>query len=427
MKIKNPFRPISISLSPNTEKDDILLAAKTIFQPDKWKVGNAILKLESIFRDYLKVKYATSFNSGRSAMLAILKSLELKPGDEVLLQAFTCNAAVNPVIWAGLKPVYVDCDAETFNMDVHDLMKKITPQSRVVVVQHTFGLPADVEWISEICQEKNLIMIEDCAHALGADYGLPRASLEGKKVGTLGKAAFFSFSRDKIISSVYGGMAVTNDPLIARKVRDFQQESGYPGPWWIFQQLLHPLLMNWIILPTYRIFGKFLLILLQWTRVLSKAVHYQEKRGQKPSYFPYALPNALAILALNQFSKLNRFNNYRRKLAYFYLHSLRDCLVNLPPDPQSVKQTFLRLSVKVKDSRKIIKKFRRKNILIGDWYTSPVAPPDTKLEKLGYAYGSCPVAERLAKETINLPTHINISEADAQKIVKLFKLFVAKK
>jgi len=201
------LKPITISLSPNTEKDDILLALRLIFQPWKWKRGKAIKELENQFKEYLGVKYAFSFNSGRSSLMAILSSLDLEQGSEVLLQAFTCNAAANPILWSGLKPIYVDCDEDDFNIDVENLERKITSKSRVVIVQHTFGLPAEMDKILDIVRQNNLILNEDCAHSLGAKY-------RGQKMGTFGKAAFFSFSRDKIISSIYGGMAVTNGPSL---------------------------------------------------------------------------------------------------------------------------------------------------------------------------------------------------------------------
>ena len=154
------LRPISISLSPNTEKDDIWLAFKLLFQPWLLKShGNSSREIEEEFKKYLNVKYAISFNSGRSAFLAILNSLGLEKGSEVLLQTFTCNAVPNRIIWAGLKPVYVDCDEKTFNIDIEDLKRKITSNSRVVVIQHTFGLPAKIDEILEICRQNNLILI----------------------------------------------------------------------------------------------------------------------------------------------------------------------------------------------------------------------------------------------------------------------------
>ena len=158
------IKPITISLSPNTEKDDIWLALKLVFCPWKWKKGRAIEELENEFKKFLKVKYAFAFNSGRTSLMAILKGFGLEKESEVLLQAFTCNAAVNPVIWSGLKPVYVDCDEDNFNIDIEDLKKKITSKSKVVIVQHTFGMPAEMVKILEIAKQNNLILISMGSH-----------------------------------------------------------------------------------------------------------------------------------------------------------------------------------------------------------------------------------------------------------------------
>lgn len=417
------FKPISISLSPNTEKDDVKLAFKLLFQPWNWQKGSVEVRLQQEFQRFLGVKYAFSFNSGRSALLAILNALKendlssepLAEQDEVLLQTFTCNAAANPVIWAGLKPVYIDCDEKTFNIDAEDLKRTLRQaqgkKPKVLMVQHTFGLPAEMDEILKICQENNLILIEDCAHSLGAEY-------KGKKLGTFGRASFFSFSRDKVISSVYGGMAVTDDDNLASKIKKYQLEIGYPSNFWIFQQLLHPVLMNWLILPTYRLLGKYLLILFQWFQILSKAVHWKEKRGMKPYYFPKRMPCALAELALNQLKKLERFNNHRREIADFYRKELKNKNFELPADSE---QIYLRFTVKHQKAKEIIKRAWRNNLLIGDWYDKVIAPHDTQLDKLKYLPGTCPKAEKLAKETLNLPTHINISKEDAKKIVDFIK------
>ena len=360
--------------------------------------------------------------------------MNLPKDSEVLLQAFTCNAVPNPVLWAGFTPVYVDCDENDFNIDLEDLKQKISPNSKAVVVQHTFGLPAfakasagkpaNTNEILEICREHNLILIEDCAHSLGAEF-------DGQKVGAFGKAAFFSFSRDKVISSIYGGMATTNDDALAKKIRQFQTESGYPSAYWVFQQLLHPVLLNFVILPIYKFFdlGKMFLIFSQIFHILSKAVHWKEKRGERPDYFPKALPNALAVLALNQFKKLDKFYNHRRKISEIYYNELKGTKFQVfeelsPPHLDSLgsKHSYLRFTVKHTDAHKIIREaWDKENILIGDWYTSPIAPFDTQLDKVKYESGSCPIAEKLSEETLNLPTHINISEKDVQRIIKFLE------
>lgn len=418
------FKPIFTSLSPNTEKDDVFLAFKLLFQPWKWKhpkfsatAENMIFQLEEEFKKYLGVKYAISFNSGRSALMAILKSLNLKKNEELLLQAFTCNAAVNPIIWSGLKPIFVDCEKETLNIAIEDLKKKLTPKSKALMVQHTFGLPVNLDEVLKICQENDLFLIEDCAHSLGADYN-------GKKIGTFGNAAFFSFGRDKIISSVYGGMVVTNDDLLGQKIRDFQKECNFPSCFWIFQQLLHPILINYLILPLYNIFGigKWILLFFQKIKILSKAVSDSEKRGEKPNYFPQKLPNVLAILALNQLKKIEKFISHQKEIANFYDENLKKLSFILPQ--KKTGRVYMRYSLLIKkgETDKILKIARKYKIFLDDgWRKTPIVPFDTHQEKMKYDFGSCPQAEKIAKEVLNLPTHINISLKQAKKILFFLK------
>jgi len=424
----NPFRPISTSLSPNTEKDDIQLALKLIFQPWKWQSENSAItensdrRLEEEFKKYLGVKYAISFNSGRSALMAILSSLELKEGDQVLLQAFTCNAAVNPILNQGAKPIFVDVD-QTINLDPNDLKKKISSQSKAVIIQHTFGWPAQIDEILKIVKRKNLYLIEDTAHALGAKF-------KGKFCGTFGDAAFFSFGRDKIISSIFGGMAITNNEKIGERIRKFRGKLDYPSNFWILQQLLHPILVNYFVLPTYGLnqnLGRVLLGIFHKLSILSKAVYKKEKKGEIPKYFPKGLPNALAILALTQFRKLERFNKHRRGIASFYENELKNKNFNLPltRSKEGIIPTFMRYPILTNlNTDKILQEARKRKIFLNDgWKKTPIVPPDTDLEKMKYKLGSCPQAEKIAKSIINLPTHINISQKDAQKIIDFLKTF----
>lgn len=415
--MKNYFKPISISLSPNVEKDDLKVALNLIIRLWLWKRGKATKELEENFKNYVGTKYAFSFNSGRSALFAILKSLELEKNSDVFLQAFTCNAVPNPILWAKLNPIYVDCSTENFNTDIEDLKNKIAENknTKVLIVQHTFGLPANLNEITKICKENNLILIEDCAHALGAEYG-------GKKAGAFGDAAFFSFSRDKAISCVYGGMAVTNNEKIAEKLKELQKEFGLPSRFWIFQQILHPIFLHYLILPIYNFLdlGKIFLVFSQLVHILSKAVSFKEKQGKRPDYFPKALPNALAIMALNQLAKIEKFNSHRKKIADYYFDQLKNTKFIIPKNDG----IFLRFPVKHKNAHEIIySAWHKQNILLGDWYTTVIAPADTNLNEMKYQLGSCPNAESLAKQTLNLPTHINISQKDAERIINFLKKY----
>jgi dTDP-4-amino-4,6-dideoxygalactose transaminase len=417
----NYFKPISISLSPNVEKDDVKLALNLIIRPWLWKNGKAIKQFEDEFKKYLGVKYAISFNSGRSSLYAILKAMDLPINSKVMLQAFTCNASINPILWADLKPIYIDCNSDDFNVDIESLKEKIAKNknARILMVQHTFGLPANMDEILKICKENNLILIEDCAHSLGAEYN-------NQRVGTFGKASFFSFSRDKIISSVYGGIAITNDDELGKKLENFQKEIGLPLRFWIFQQILHPILLHYIILPIYNFInlGKIMLIFSQITHLLSKAVSWKEKRGLKPDYFPKSFPNALAIMALNQFSKLEKFKMQRKNIAQSYYSELQNTKFKLPKEFNNRKNAFLRFTIKHKNAHEIIyEAWHKQNILLGDWYTTPIAPFDTKLDEMHYKMGDCPNAEYLAKRTLNLPTHINISQKNFKRIINFLKKY----
>lgn len=394
---------ISISISPNIEKDDLFLTLRLIFQPSKWKKGDKEEELKGLIKEYFNIPYVSLFNSGRSALYCLLRAFNLKKKDEVLIQAFTCNALVNPILWNNFTPVYVDIDSN-LNIDPLDLRKKITTNSKILIVQHTFGNPCKMEEILKVVKENNLILIEDCAHSLGAEY-------KGQKIGTFGKASFLSFSRDKVISSVYGGAILIKDKELAEKIL----ELDYPSNFWTFQQLLHPLLIK-LIIPCYNFLGKALLIFFQRLHILSKAVSYEEKQGKKPKYFPKKMPNAIACLACNQFKKLDKFYLHRKKISEIYSKELGVSYLE-----KDVKKTYLRFIFFHEKAHEIIRKFWKRNILIGDWYTSPIAPPDTNLERMKYKLGSCKKAEKYAKKTLNLPTHINISKKQAKYIVSILR------
>jgi len=410
------FSPIAISLSPNTEKDDLLLALKLLFSPWRWQRGKAIKKLEKEFAQYLGVKYAISFNSGRAAQYLILKSLRIKKDDQVLLQAFTCVVVPNAVLWTGAKPVYVDIEDQTFNLNPIDLEKKITPLTKAVIVQHTFGQPAELERILTIAKKNNLFIIEDCAHSLGAKF-------KEKFLGTFGKASFFSFGRDKVISSVFGGMAVTNDSQLAKRLKEYQKNLPFPSYFWIFQQLLHPILFNVFILPLYHFFnlGKAILVLSQKLNLLSFPVEKKEKIGQQPKIHPTRLANALAILVLNQLKKIEKFNQKRQQIAKIYEKNLKELPLKLPVIKES--SICFRYTIKTPLANKLYQWAKKKGFLLGNWYSNVIDPQGVDFDKIEYKKGSCPQAEKVAKEVVNLPTHPRLKKKEINKIIELLREF----
>lgn len=398
--------PIASSLSPNTEKDDIARARKMLFSPRLWQEGSSVPAVTNWFTQHYSSSSVFTFNSGRSAFYALLRAFDITNGDEVIIQSFTCVAVPEVILWVGATPVYADIDPATYNMDPSDVEKKITPKTKALVVQHTFGIPGDIKTLTSLARKHRLILIEDCAHALGA-------TVKGKKVGTFGDGAFFSFGRDKIISSVFGGVAILNKhstrEATVKKLAEFYDSLPYPPQWWILQQLMHPLLFS-IILPMYHVLsiGKLILILAQKMRLVSFPVVTAEYTGQRPSLFPKRLPNALAALAVGQLSKLYRYNVKRMLIAQKY-GAVIDGAV------------YLRYPIKTLHKDSILKVAKKKGILLGTWYSHVIDPAGVDLKSVGYTKGSCPHAEEAARTIINLPTYPRMNTADVSLVTRILK------
>jgi perosamine synthetase len=399
-----PHRIISASLSPDTEPDDIRCASAMVFQPWKWKTGRAVARVVRWFEHNYPGYSAFTLNSGRSALHAILQAFDIGAGDEVLLQAFTCVAVPNSVLWVGARPVYVDIDS-SLNIDIIDAGKKITSKTRAIIVQHTFGVCADMEKVLAFAEKHKILVIEDCAHSLGAEY-------HRQKAGTFGDAAFFSFGRDKVISSVFGGAAIIKQTHhgACRRIREFCDGLKYPPMFWILQQLLHPLVFS-IVLPLYTFgIGKLILLIFQRMKLLSFPVHMSEKSGGRPSVYPTRYPNALAVLILRQLSKLDRYNNQRIGIAEYYRKYFKgNKQVNMIQSPEG--SIYLRFSVTVADPSWYFRVARKRGILLGNWYHNVIDPAGVSFSSLGYTPDSCPRARQTALHILNLPTRISQSEA----------------
>ncbi len=399
------LRPvISASLSPNTQGEDVLAALVQLVKPLQWRYGKQTGEVEAWFRNTFHTKTAVSFNSGRSALVAVLSALGIGEGDEVIVQAFTCVAVPNCVLWAGATPIYVDIDA-TLNIDIQSLKSKITKRTKAIIVQHTFGIPADMTALGTLAKKHNILVIEDCAHSLGA-------TIDERLVGTFGDAAIFSFGRDKIVSSVWGGMAIINDTCrvatASARLAQYHKTLRMPQPLWIMQQLFHPIAF-WMIIPLYTSgIGKVMLVLLQRLRLLSFPVQPMELNGGQPKEFPSQYPNALASLLLVQLHKLDRYRHARKEVVQYYQQVFKEkSLAHL------ADTSLLRYPLQVTNPVSLRIAAKRRGILLGNWYAHVIDPAGSDRDRIGYVSGSCPNAEKIAASIINLPTRISLKEAQA--------------
>lgn len=410
-------RPIITSLSPNTQSDDIKRAWRVLLRPRTWNDSRHLQSVEDSLSAYLNQTPVVLTSSGRSAFAALLNALDIGSGNEVIIQAFTCIAVPAAVKWVKATPVYADIDPATYNLNPGDVEKKITPHTKAIVVQHTFGMPGPVEELRRIASHHNLVLIEDCAHGLGASY-------REQPVGTLGDAAFFSFGRDKILSSVFGGAVASRDPDILRRVRQYQQSLANPPRSWVLRQLLHPILLSAII-PFYftASLGKISLVLLQKLRILSKAVEAGEKQGGKPIHLSFRFSPALAQLLQLQLAKLSNYTQRRRNIVRRYQTALVNTKFSLPSPPLDANPSWVRYPLQVDQRAHLQQRAKENNIVLGDWYNSPLAPSDCNLEAFGYHPGACPEAEAVSKRVINLPTYPLLTDSQIEHIIAVVKQY----
>lgn len=177
--------------------------------------GPFISKFEEKFAAYLGVKHGVAVSNGTAALHVALLSLNIGKGDEVIVPAFSMGACFLSVLHARAKPVFVDCELETYNVDTRKIEEKITPQTKAIMAVHTYGHACDMDPILEIAKKYHLFVIEDAAEAHGGTY-------KGRKCGTMGDIGCFSFYANKIITTGEGGMVVTNDPSLATLARKFK-------------------------------------------------------------------------------------------------------------------------------------------------------------------------------------------------------------
>src|SRR3989338_776448 len=199
-------KPLFTGFAPHITARDTFIALSFLLFPWKWfrmRRGDAPKKVEAWLQKYFDCGKVFTFDSGRSALYFALKACRVGEDDEVIVQAYTCLVVVNAIRWTGAEPVFVDIRTD-YTMNPEDARKKITEKTKVLIIQHTFGTPADLESLVQLGKEKNVKIIEDCAHSLGVRHN-------GQLTGTFGDIGVVSFGSDKVISCVRGGGVITQD------------------------------------------------------------------------------------------------------------------------------------------------------------------------------------------------------------------------
>jgi len=200
-----------------------LNAIKEVLESGMVVQGPKVAAFEKAFAEYIGVKNAVAVNSGTAALHVTLIAMGVKPGKEVVVPPLTFFATASTVLMCGGRPTFADVEKDLYTMDPRDARKALSPRTKVIIPVHLYGQAADMDPLLELAREKGLAVLEDAAQAHGAVY-------KGRKTGSMGDAACFSFYATKTMTTAEGGMVVTNDDEIARKcrlLRDHGQESKY--------------------------------------------------------------------------------------------------------------------------------------------------------------------------------------------------------
>jgi dTDP-4-amino-4,6-dideoxygalactose transaminase len=364
---------------------------------------------------------ALSFWKGRSGLYAILKALGIRTGDEVIIPGYTCVAVPAAVRHAGATPVYADVRAANYNIDPASVERLITPRTRALIAQHTYGIPADVENLASLAKTYGLALIEDCAHVLvGSRHG-------NRFLGTFGNAAFFSSQWSKPYTTGLGGMAITADRELAVKLRSVQGEFRQPP-------LLHALRLR----SQYTIYRRFFKPELFWDGLryfhfLSRLGLFvgssssSELNGGEPCDLAWRMSDFQESVGLAGLHGVIGNASHRRKLATYYNRALSDARWHVAPLPCNGETALVRFPLLVSDRDELLRKSCANRVELGSWFETPLHPiPLREHYRYGYEIGSCPTAESVAARAINLPLHERVTDAGAARIIE-FVLSKAKK
>ncbi len=381
--------------------------------------SSLIVEYEQTFAELFDGCKAFSFWKGRVALYAILKAMDIGPGDEVILPGYTCVVDVNPIIYLGAKPIYVDIEPVTFNMNVELLEGKITPRTKVIIAQHTYGYPCDMDAIMNIADKNGIAVIEDCCPAFGSKY-------KSKTVGTFGKAAYFSFQWNKPYTTGLGGMVLANDSELAEKIESLcEKELCKPSKKEFLMLAAQLAVYRAFIYPRTTAFAEALFRYLTKKGVVVGSSKFDECAGGPvaPNFFK-AMSTAQARSGLRQLKKVEWNIAHRKKMAQLYDQLLEEKGWPTRQYNASIMDpVMVRYPVRITEKEQALAKAGKAGIELGNWFNSPLHQIETSLRAYDYEIGMCPEAEKASDEVVNLPLHPRANEKTAKRTVEFITRF----
>ncbi len=362
-----------ISIAKPIVGEEEIKAVEEVLRSGMLTQGEKVLRFEEEFSKYLGVRNSIAVNNGTVALDLALKGLGIEQGSEIISPAFTFIATANSVLYQGLKPVFADVDPRTFNLDPDDLSEKITPRTRAVIGVHLYGQPFDLKAIRQICEDRNIALVEDCAQAHGAEF-------EGKKVGSFGTGCF-SFYPTKNMTTGEGGMITTNDDALAARLR-LMRNHGDTGKY------------NHVALG-----------------------------------YNYRMMNLQGAIGLEQLKRLEGFIARRISNAEILNQNIRIEGLTTPYRASNVRHVYNQYVLRVEDSfpvtrEKLMEYLQSKGIASAVHYPKAVYEQPLYRE-LGFGQERCPVSEDVSRRVMSLPVHPSLSQPDLLYIAETLNNFEA--
>lgn len=344
-------------------KEEILKCINEILESSHYILGENVKAFEEEVKSYLGVKEAIGVASGTDALHLALKALNIGKGDEVITTPFTFFATVEAIIYVGAKPVFVDIEKDTYNIDPEKIEGKITPRTKAIIPVHLFGCPADMEKINDIARRYGLKVVEDAAQAFGATIG-------NKKVGTFGDIGCFSFYPSKNLGCFGdGGMVVTDNLEIAQKIRILRNHGSH---------------------------GKYI----------------HETVGLNSR-----LDEIQAGILRIKLRHIEEYNKYRRKKAFLYTKLLSDAVIT-PKENDNKYHVYHLYSIRSSFRDKIKETLAKHKIPSVVYYPLPLHLQKA-LSFLGYKEGDFPVSEATSREILSLPIYPEIPDDEVYEISQI--------
>lgn len=343
--------------------------------------GPKIQEFERKVADHVGAKYAVAFSNGTAALHGACFAAGIGEGDEVITTPITFAATSNAVLYCGGKPVFADIDDRTYNIDPKEIRKHITPNTKAIIPVDFTGQPADMDAIMEIANEHGLVVIEDGAHSLGAEY-------KGRKVGMLAHMTMFSFHPVKPVTTAEGGVIVTNSEEYYEKLKRFRSHG---------------------------------------------IIKHNLSRDEGPWYYEmvdlgynYRMTDLQAALGISQIDKLDRFIERRREIASMYNEAFKTMdSVILPMQLEGTQSGWhlyvlqLKLDKLKRNRREIFESLRAENIGVHVHYIPVYWHP--YYQKLGYRKGICPKAEQWYEQALTLPIFPKMTDEDVNDVIEAVK------